>query len=212
MLRANLASRPFYRERLVSLVLGLGALGVVGLTAYNVSRLATLSAARAELDGNIARDRDEAGRIRADIRTTVAGVDVSRLGELVAGAAEANRLIAERTFSWTQFFEIVEGAMPYEVRLVAVAHRLEGDERLLVMNLVAQDDGRLNEFVVAMLETGAFFDVLPVEKARDEDGTVSAIVETYYLPPPVVNGQPPDAGQRAEGRGQGGREGAGGRP
>jgi hypothetical protein len=184
-----------------------------------VSRLVTLSAERAELDGNIARDHDEAERIRADIRATVSGVDVSRLAELVAGAAEANRLIAERTFSWTQFFEIVEGAMPYEVRLVAVAHRLEGDERLLVLNLIAQDDARLGEFVSAMLETGAFFDVLPVEKARNDDGTWSAIVETYYLPPAAMNGEPPDAGQtaegrgqRAEGRGQGDREGAGGRP
>jgi hypothetical protein len=183
MLRVNLSSRPFYSERLVSLALVCAALGLVALTVFNLSRLTTLSAQRAEHERSIDLNRDEAARIRADIQTAVAGVDMNQMQTLVAGTAEANLLIAQRTFSWSQFFDIVEGALPYEVRLVGVAHRVEDDERVLVLNLIAQQDAQLNEFVQALLETGVFFDVLPAEKARNDDGTVSAIVETYYLPP-----------------------------
>ncbi len=183
MLRVNLSSRPFYSERLVSLALVCAALGLVALTVFNLSRLTTLSAQRAEHERSIDLNRDEAARIRADIQAAVAGVDMNQMQTLVAGTAEANLLIAQRTFSWSQFFDIVEGALPYEVRLVGVAHRVEDDERVLVLNLIAQQDAQLNEFVQALLETGVFFDVLPAEKARNDDGTVSAIVETYYLPP-----------------------------
>jgi len=59
---------------------------------------------------------------------------------------------------------------------------------VLVLDVVAQDDERLNEFVQALLGTGSFFDVLPVEKARDDDGSVSAIVEMFYLPPAATSG------------------------
>ena len=183
MLKANLSSRPFYNERLVSLVLVAAGLGMVALTAWNVSRLTGLSETRASLERDIARDHSEAARIRADAESVAAGADLGRLRALVGGAAEANALIAHRTFSWTQFFDIVEGALPYEVRLVGVAHRIEGGERLLVLNLVAETDAQLNEFVRAMLETGVFFDVLPTEKLRNDDATVGATVETYYLPP-----------------------------
>jgi hypothetical protein len=194
MLRTNLSSRPFYRERLVSLALMAAAIGLVTLSVFNFSRVTTLSAERAEHDRNIALNRDEAARVRADIQAAVAGVDMNQLQQLVAGTAEANTLITERTFSWSQFFDIVEKAMPYEVRLVGVAHRVEDGERVLVLNVVAQEDEQLNEFVRGMLETGAFFDVLPVEKARNEDGTVSAIVETYYLPPAAAGNASPGTG------------------
>ncbi len=202
MLRGNLSSRPFYSEGLVTTALLLVAVAVAALTAYNVARLTALSAERAELDRAIARDQGEALRIRADIRAAVAGVDMGSLEALVADASEANGLIAHRTFSWTEFLRTVEGALPYEVRLVGVTHRAEEGERLLVMNLVAQADEQLNEFVQAMLETGVFFDVLPVEKARNDDGTVSAIVQTYYLSAASSGGsQPPSVA----GDGRGGR-------
>ena len=199
MLRGNLSSRPFYNERLVLVALGVMAAGVVALSAFNFSRLTSLSAASTELEGHATRDRDEAARIRADIRSAVAAVDMNRLGPLVAGAAEANALIAQRTFSWTEFFDVVEGALPYEVRLVGVSQRVEDDERVLVMSLVAQTDRDLNDFVRAMLDTGVFFDVLPTEKAQNDDGTVGAIVETHYLP------QARPASAESPGGGRGGR-------
>jgi len=191
MLGANLSARPFYNERLVSLALAVAAVALLALTAFNASRVRTLSATRATQDRDIAYNRDEAARIRADAATLSAAADTGRLRALAASTAEANHLIAQRTFSWTQFFDIIEGALPFEVRLVGVAHRVESGERLLVLNVVAQQDADLNEFVRAMLETGTFFDVLPTEKAANDDGSISAIVETFYLPPPMANGGRP---------------------
>lgn len=183
MLTGNLSSRPFYNERLVTLGLALVALGAVAFSAWNVTTVMRLSDARASLDREVAQSRSDAERIRADVQTVTAGVDLTRLKSLAAGVGEANDLIAARTFSWTRFFDLIEGAMPYEVRLVAVAQRAEPDGQLLTLNLLAETDAQLNELVRAMLATGAFYDVLPTIKTRNDDGTFGAVVEAYYLPP-----------------------------
>jgi len=188
MLRGNLSSRPFYNERLVSLVLLLVAVAALALTAFNASRLAALSSTRAELDGQIERDLGEAARIEAEATGIQAAFDVEAVRELAVSTAEANTLIARRTFSWTGFFGIVEGILPYDVRLVGVAHRFEEGERLLVLNVIAKQDSDINEFVRGMLDSGRFYDVLPTEKTRNEDGTLSAVIETYYLSSSAVSG------------------------
>lgn len=198
MLRGNLSSRPFYNERLVSLVLLLVAVAALALTAFNASRLTALSSTRAELDGQIQRDLGEASRIEAEATGIHGAFDVEAVRELAASTAEANALIADRTFSWTRFFGIVEGILPYDVRLVGVAHRFEEGERMLVLNVIARQDSDINELVRGMLDSGRFYDVLPTEKRRNEDGTLSAVIETYYLPASPVSGatEPPANGGR----------------
>ena len=53
MLRGNLATRPFYNERIVTLLLALVAAVVLALTVTNVTRLLQLSARRSELRAQI---------------------------------------------------------------------------------------------------------------------------------------------------------------
>jgi Tfp pilus assembly protein PilN len=186
VLAGNLSSRPFYNERLVSFALALVALAALVFSAWTVTTIMRLSETRANLDREVAQNRSDAERIRADVQAVTAGVDLTRLQSLAAGVDEANALITQRTFSWTRFFDLIEGAMPYEVRLVAVAQRLEKGGQLLTLNLISQSDTELNELVRAMLATGAFYDVLPTEKTTNDDGTLGAVVESYYLPPPAT--------------------------
>lgn len=184
MLRGNLASRPFYNERLVSFALVLVAMAVVALTVFNVSRLLSLSAQGAELDRQVEQNRAEAERVRADATSTQQTIDGQTLQGLVVGTREANALIDRRTFSWTAFFDVVEDVLPFDVRLVAVAHREEDDADLvLVLNVVAKSDDDLNDLIRGMLGSGVFYDVLPAEKTRNDDNTWNAIIETGYLPP-----------------------------
>ena len=61
MLRANLSTRPFYNERAVHLVLGLAALIVLLLTAFNAIRVISLSRQNTDLSSLINRDRRKRG-------------------------------------------------------------------------------------------------------------------------------------------------------
>ena len=70
MLRTNLATRPFYNERLAHIVLGVGFALVVALTAYNVTRIIGLSRVQAELSAGASRDEARA----ADLSSRAAAV------------------------------------------------------------------------------------------------------------------------------------------
>src|SRR5262245_54119135 len=101
MLRTNLSTRPFYNERGVQLLLGLGALVVVALTIFNVSQIVMLSRAQSRLNRQAQSDEDRARDLRAHAASVRQGIDPKQL-ETVAGAArEANTLIGQRLFSWT---------------------------------------------------------------------------------------------------------------
>ena len=69
----------------------------------------------------------------------------------------------------------------------------EGGEPLTPLSRRVRATGLV---VKAMLDTGRFFDVLPTEKAQNDDGTVGAIVETRYLAPePPARGEAPAGGR-----------------
>ncbi len=101
MLRTNLATRPFYNERAVYLVLGLVAvvgLGVIYLEVQQIcdlSRRNTQLAARAESAESDGADLLE---LTADIQRSISA---AALDEVAAAAREANLLIDQRVFSWT---------------------------------------------------------------------------------------------------------------
>jgi hypothetical protein len=108
MLKGNLSTRPFYNEKVVSLVLGLVALVAIALTVFNTLQLISLTRQRRVLNSHIARDRGEAARITGQADAIKRTVDQSRLLLLAGSTREANGLIDQRTFSWTEFFGLIE--------------------------------------------------------------------------------------------------------
>src|SRR5687767_15495549 len=114
MLEINLGTRPFYNVRAVHVVLGVLSALVVALTVFNVVqtvRLAisqyTLGASAAEAEAEAERLQTEAVRIRSQINT-------EELAVVVAAAREANAIIDQRTFSWTDLFAQFEATLPPE--------------------------------------------------------------------------------------------------
>jgi len=112
MLRGNLSTRPFYNERLVSLVLGLIAVVALALAAFNLTQILSLSSERSTLRSQIDADTAEAARIRADATAVQQTIDRPTLSALLVSTREANRLIDQRAFSWTLFFHYIQKTLP----------------------------------------------------------------------------------------------------
>jgi hypothetical protein len=181
MLKGNLSTRPFYNERLVSLLIATAAIVVGLLTIFNATRLVTLSAERRRLRTEIAAAEQETTRFRSAAVAAQASISGPTLERLAASAREANTLIDQRTFSWTAFFGLIEQTMPIDVRLVAVNPRVDQGAFRVVMTVVARSLGDIDGFVDALLTTGAFYDVAPTEQQTREDGALSATIEAAYL-------------------------------
>jgi hypothetical protein len=159
VLRTNLSTRPFYNERAVHAAAALVAILVLAVTIWQVTRVVRLSGYKTELNAAIARDKDEAqrlGREAADIRR---GMDQKELAVVAAAAREANNLIEQRTFSWTQLFNHLEATLPDDVMLSAIYPDFE--DGITHVNLEIQGRGGdvIDSFWERLEKTGAFHDI-----------------------------------------------------
>lgn len=183
MLKGNLSTRPFYNDRLVTIAIVAFGVFVLLLTAFNVSRLVTLSNARASIQARSTADLDEAARVRAQAEALQGSVDGVTLARLAGSTREANQLIDQRTFSWTHLLGQLERTLPDGVRLTAISPRADRGAFRVSMAIIARELDDVDVFVDALRDTGRFYDVAPTEQRLSDDTTYyRAVVEASYLP------------------------------
>jgi len=198
MFRGNLSTRPFYNERLVAVLIALGLLIGLGLTAFNVTAIYRLSAERTKQRSDQARVEADAAKTRASATALQSSLDRSNILLLASETNEANTLIEQRTFSWTAFFGLVEKTLPFDARLISVAPRVERGVFMIVMQVNMKRPDDLEAFMDSLTGTGAFYDLLPGEMQRNEDGLYIATLSGGYNAPwtksqskaPVRKGRP----------------------
>ncbi len=200
MLKGNLSTRPFYNDRVVTMAIAAFALLVLVGTVVNVTQLVTLSAQRREIRTRLDADVAEAARIRSAAQALQSSLDRATLARLADSAREANQLIDQRMFSWTSLLGELEETLPPDVRLTAIAPRPDRGVFRVAMAIAARDLDAIQSFIDAMLDTGRFYDVAPVEQRANDDGSYQAVIEASYSSPGT--NQPPAAAVARTGVGQ----------
>jgi hypothetical protein len=182
MLRTNLATRPFYNERLAAiLVWGLLAI-VLAVTAASIVRLTALSGRDTALREEAASNEQRAVELRRQARQARARVDPDDLRRIAAAAREANTLIDGRTFSWTELFNRFEATLPAGVRIVSVRPTPATAEQFTVTTTVmAREVDAIDAFMEALEERGGFRDVLARRESIDDEGRIEATLTGTYL-------------------------------
>ena len=184
MLRTNLATRPFYNDRPVRIGIAVATVAVAIFTLYNGARALTLSQRNRELAAQAenaeARTRELRGRAEA-LRKALAQADVT---VVQAAAREANLLIAQRAFSWTDLFNRFEETLPANVRIANVQPQQDDQGRMLVaVTVQSRRVEDLDEFIERLEQTGAFRGVLSRQESVDESGTLLSVIQGYCTPP-----------------------------
>jgi hypothetical protein len=186
MFKGNLSTRPFYNERLVAVVITVGVLIGLGLTAFNVTAIYQLSAERTKQRADQDRVAAEAAKSRASATALQSSLDRSNVLLLASETNEANTLIDQRTFSWTAFFGLVEKTLPLDARLISVAPRVDRGVFMIVMQINMKRPEDLEAFMNALSGTGSFYDLLPGEMQRNEDGLYIATLSGGYVAPAAM--------------------------
>jgi hypothetical protein len=201
MLRTNLSTRPFYNERLVQLLLCVAALIIVGLTVFNVVELRLLSTRHGQLLGRVGVDEKRATTLRVDAERARRSVDRAQLETVASAAREANRLIDQRTFSWTELLNRLEATLPPDVRIQTIRPSADREGRLSVTMIVfghrAED---IEQFVEQLEATGAFQHVYSRSETTNQQGLLEVALEGRYVPSTAardVAGPPPQAAPQA---------------
>jgi Tfp pilus assembly protein PilN len=190
MLRTNLSTRPFYNERIVHLLLGVAGLIVVVLTAFNAIWIVSLSRQNTDFSALINRDRAEAQRLTADAQRIRAGINQDELKTTAQAADSTNKLIDQRTFSWTELFNRIEDTLPPDVMITEVRPSFEQNRSLVTMTVLAKRSEDIDEFIEKLEATGAFHDVLTPQVETTEDGMQKASLRAEYLDPAAETNKP----------------------
>ncbi len=186
MLRTNLSTRPFYNDRAVHAAVALAALLVLALTVLNIVRIVSLSRHNTELTTRTGSEQAEAARLTREAAAVRKTMDRDELNAVVAAAQEANALIDQRTFSWTAFFNRIEGTLPPDVMLTSVRPTVKDGETRVAMTLLARRAEDVDELMEKLEATGAFEAVTPSATDKTDAGLYRVLVDSVYMPPAVA--------------------------
>jgi hypothetical protein len=196
MLRGNLSTRPFYNERGVAVALVVVGLIVAAMTLFNVTRLVTLGSRHAELRSRTESSERRAAELRAGAVRARASVDTRALDQVVRAAREANLLIDQRTFSWTELFNRLEATLPTEVRVMAIDPVVSEGRFVVKLAVASRSVDQIDAFIEALEKDGGFRDLLAREERTSEDGQIEATLEGQYLPGKDAAAELPRGGRR----------------
>jgi Tfp pilus assembly protein PilN len=183
MLRTNLSTRPFYNERAVHALLTVVGAVVLVLTVFNLYEIVVLTREQSELANQASISENRARELRAHAVQLRQGLDPKQLEAISGEAHEANAIIGQRLFSWTELLNRLETTLPQDVRITAMRPRVEPNGVITVqMNVTGKRFEEINKFLENLEGTGAFTDMLPRDEITNEDGLHQATVEGHYLP------------------------------
>lgn len=185
MLRLNLATRPFYNERLVTAAIAVVVLLTAALAAFNVIEILSLNSRNREVVTQTVAAESKAAELRSQALATRQAMVREQVAEVQEAASEANVLIDRRVFSWTDLFNRFEETLPADVRILAVAPQVDAQGRLLVaVSTVSRRQEDRDAFIERLLETGAFSGVIPRSEEALDDGTLRSVLQGYYTQTP----------------------------
>jgi Tfp pilus assembly protein PilN len=183
MIRTNLATRPFYNERLVNLWLLLLAVVVGVATIFNVTRARSDSGNNTELASQVSQNIARTNELRRTAAALRASLDAKQIEAVSVDAREANNLIDRRTFSWTALFNRFEMTLPDDVRITSVQPTVDRDHKItLTIAVVAKAVKDVDQFMSQLDETGAFKNLYSTQERPNEDNQIESVLTMVYVP------------------------------
>jgi Tfp pilus assembly protein PilN len=169
VIRTNLATRPFYNERAVHLLLLVIGLLAVAATMFNVTRVVQLSRRDTRLATQASRDEASARDLQARAARLRASVDPRALETASVDARQANELIDRRTFSWIDLFNRLETTQPDDVRITSIRPKVDPKRgTVLTLTVVARSVEDVNLFIGNLDAAGVFKELEKKEEQIDE--------------------------------------------
>lgn len=180
MLYTNLSTRPFYNERAVHVGLALAAVVVLAFTVFNVTRVVTLSRRSTELNARAEQDEARARDLTSRTAAIRGAMNAEELKTIAAAAREANAIIDQRTFSWTELFNRIEATLPPGVMLTSVRPEIEDGVLRVSMVVLGRRVEDVDDFMEKLEATGAFVELLSTQEELTDDGMYRTVLRGSY--------------------------------
>ncbi len=128
----------------------------------------SLSARQGTLSADAQREEARIEQLNAQTTKVRGSIDQKALARVIASAKEANAIIDQRTFSWTELFNHLESTLPTGVMLTPVRPRIDKDELRIELTVLGREVEQIDDFIEKLEATGAFSGVH--DRRGDRDG------------------------------------------
>jgi Tfp pilus assembly protein PilN len=185
MLRTNLSTRPFYNERALQSAIGIATAIAVLLTIFNVAQIVLLTRRQSVLSSQAAAAETRAAELRARAARTRQTLNAKQIDTISSAAREANTIIGQRLFSWTDLLNRLGEALPDNVRITALRPDVGRDGTITIsMTVFSEGVDDIEQFMANLEDSAAFSEVYPISDEPVETGGVRASLEGKYAPAP----------------------------
>jgi Tfp pilus assembly protein PilN len=158
------------------------AVAILALTVFNVTRVLALSQQQSTLAAAAERDEAQARALSAEAATVRASIDQKALEQVVHAAQEANDIIDQRTFSWTELLNHIERTLPAGVMLTSVAPRADKGRFHVAMIVRGRSVETVDDFIEKLEGTHAFTDLSPNTERVTENALFEVSIIGDYHP------------------------------
>ncbi len=184
----NLAARPFLNTRPVWIATV--AAVVVTVVAGGLLLASHLASNRTMAEQIVAIAELEAAHEALDREVRAAAVGLERVPwrSLAARVEATNAVLREHRFSWLDLLQDLEEVLPYDVRLVKVAPKVEADRVQLAIEAVCRSREALLELLDNLITDPRFAEPTPRSETmpeRSESAGYELSLTVVYFPAEV---------------------------
>jgi Tfp pilus assembly protein PilN len=152
-----------------------------GLIAWELQQVDAIHEQAAAVEQSLARVREQDERLVAQAKANAMDLSEARLQKLPQDVAFVNQLIAKRAFSWTDFLNDLEAAVPSGVSIQSI--RLDVKNSSIAMGGSARSLKHLTSLIISLEDHPAFQDALLGQHRTLDSGVVDFALTVRYKRP-----------------------------
>jgi type IV pilus assembly protein PilN len=181
MLDFNFASKPFEDiRRYFILIIFLIAVLVI-FTGFNIYTFINYRKNASEMLPETKFLEEKKSKLELNIKQNKAELDKSDFLALKKEAGELNKLIEQRTFSWTKLLNNLEKTIPPELQVISIKPKTDENDIRITISVKAVDYNGILKFIKNMESSKYFSDVYPVFEDTQSKGSAREIIADFVF-------------------------------
>ena len=173
----NLSTRPFVNNRKFFSIIAMLLLLLVGVSQWNVSRYRTAHSRREQIRRLLNEDKVRIEKLEKHQQEIMARLQRSDTSEFLDLVDYINRLIKQRTFSWTRLLNDLETLTPGNLQIVSIRPFVVGNEIGIEITANGRSSQDYIEFISNLELSGKFYKINPIfEDIAKSPGLVGKLI------------------------------------
>lgn len=173
----NLSSRPFVNNRKFFLITA-SLLTLLSCVSYwNIYRYKSVHSNRGQVKRLLTQSQVQIEKLEKDQQEIMARLQKPETGEFLDLVDYINRLIQQRTFSWTRLLNDLETLIPSNLQIISIRPQITGNEIGIEIIASGRSSHDYIEFISNLESSGKFYNVNPIyEDISKSPGLVGRLI------------------------------------